>query len=130
MGNLESLNQDGRGHKPDATASNSEERIQANCVKWLWNNYPETRGLFILNSNNPLNAIDGMRRKAMGAIPGVADTMFLHNGKVYFLEFKTPKGRQSKVQIEWESLVSQHGFIYVVIRSEEQFRDLIKTWML
>jgi len=28
-----------------------ESQIQAECVKWLWNNYPETRGLFFAVQN-------------------------------------------------------------------------------
>jgi len=99
-----------------------EERLQANCVFWLWNTYPETRGLFVLVNNNPLNAIDGARKKALGLISGVSDTVFFWKGRTYFIEFKNEKGKQSPAQVEFQQKVEHQGFKYNVIRTEEEFR--------
>lgn len=96
--------------------SKSEARIQAECVKWIWNEYPETRGLLYHNYNNPPNSRKGAQLKALGLVPGVADLTFLWNGKAYFFELKDEKGKQSEVQRIWEQKITEQGFYYFVVR--------------
>jgi len=108
----------------------SESALQSKCVKWLWNSHPETRGLFFEINNNPLNAVDGANRRAMGMVKGVADTCFLWEGKAHFIEFKDEKGRQSKDQIHWETVVSFAGFHYFIVRCEGDFRTIIEMIMI
>lgn len=103
----------------------SESKIQSSCVRWLWNNKPETRGLFFEINNNPLNAVDGANRNAMGMVKGVADTCFLWAGKPWFIEFKDEEGRQTKDQKTWEAKVSQVGINYFIIRDLCSFQELI-----
>lgn len=49
-----------------------EAKIQASCVEFLWNNYPETRGLYIHipNEGNRNSKLDGAMRKALGLVAG------------------------------------------------------------
>ena len=38
------------------------------------------------------------------------------------IELKNAKGKQSKDQILWQELLESQGFMYVVIRSLEEFK--------
>lgn len=107
----------------------SESKIQSECVKWAWNKHPETRGLICEVNNNPLNAVDGSKRKAMGMVKGHSDLNFYWKGKVYFIEMKDAKGRQSKEQKAWEATVAQQGFNYFIIRDLCSFQELIHNIM-
>ena len=108
----------------------TEAQIQSECVLWLWNNHPETRGLFFSVTNNSEHIARAMQRKSLGLIPGVSDTLFMWKGRTYCLEFKTPSGSQSPAQKEWEAKVTTHGFDYQIIRSFEQFKNIIETILL
>lgn len=103
----------------------TEGKIQADCYKWFHNTYPEYRGLLYHNFNNPRNRVQGARMVAMGLIKGVADLSFLWNKTIYFIEIKTPEGKQKAHQIKWEELVTSYGFNYYIIRDKEEFKKLI-----
>lgn len=103
----------------------SESQLQSTCVIWLWNERPETRGLFFAITNNSENVGRAMQRKSLGLVSGVADTCFLWSGKAHFIEFKTADGIQSIRQKEWQRTVETHGIDYYVVRSFLQFKDLI-----
>jgi len=103
----------------------SEQAIQSECVVWLWNNHPETRGLFCYNLGNSKNAIDGAKNKGMGLISGRSDTVLYWGAVAYMIEFKTDDGRQGKSQIDWQLLIEKQGFKYFVVRSLAEFQKLI-----
>ena len=114
----------------------SEGKIQADSHSWFWNTFPQYRKCFfsIPNENNrsDSSAISGAIRKAMGVTKGVADTMLAiqrggHGGM--FVEFKTETGKQSDAQKEWQVIVENQGYLYRVIRSLEEFKELI-NWYL
>ena len=109
-----------------------EGRVQAECVKIAWNEYPETRGLYYAipneNSRGDSNAITGAIRKSYGIVAGVADTYLAMARGGYFglyIEFKSEVGRQRKEQVEFQQRVEQQGYKYVVVRSVEEWR---KEW--
>lgn len=104
----------------------TEAQIQAACVTWLWNTYPQTRGLFFAVNNNSEHVARAMNRKAVGLVAGVSDTIFLWKGTAYLIEFKTPTGKQSPKQKEWEAKVNEAGFDYRIVRSLEGFKQLIE----
>ena len=104
-----------------------EERLQYECVIWFNNEYPYLRGLLYANNNNSHNAIKGALNRSMGVISGVADMTFLYKKTTTFLEFKTKIGKQSKKQIDWEKVVTFHNFDYHIIRSFDQFTNIIKN---
>lgn len=115
--------------------SQPEGRIQAACVKWLRNTYPETRGLYFHIPNeinfSGDNAIQGAQLKALGLVKGVADTILLMARSGYHalcVEFKTDKGRQSAEQQEWQRTVEREGYRYVVCRSLEDFKNIINGY--
>ena len=104
----------------------SEAQIQAACVTWLWNTYPQTRGLFFAVNNNSEHVARAMNRKAVGLVAGVSDTIFLWNGDAHLIEFKTPTGRQGPKQKEWQAKAEAQGFRYYIVRSLEDFKQLIE----
>lgn len=108
----------------------SEARIQYECVTWIRNHHPETYGLFFEINNNPNSQQQGGIRTSMGMFAGVSDTVFLWNGKTYWLEFKNATGRQQKVQKTWQKIVEGQGFEYHLIRSLEQFQKIISEIVL
>jgi hypothetical protein len=63
--------------------------------------------------------------KGMGLIAGVSDMVYLRpDGKPIFVELKTAEGRQSAAQIEWARKITEARYLYVVVRSLEEFKAL------
>ena len=105
----------------------SEFKLQAECFKWHWNNFPDQRGrLFTVNNNAP-NAYAGSVMKAMGVVAGVSDMIWLSPTGAVMLEFKAEKGKQSLSQKWWEGVVQDAGYRYEVIRSVEDFQKVISA---
>lgn len=93
---------------------------------WLWNTHPETRGRLFLIDNNPLNKIDGARRKAMGMVAGVSDLIYLRDGlPPLCIEMKDESGRQSEAQANWQKVAESVGCTYVIVRSLDEFKEAI-----
>ncbi len=105
----------------------SENKIQSQIFLWHWNSFPSERGLIFEVSNNPVNAIDGARRKAIGMVAGVSDLIYLHPSGCIGLEIKTPSGRQGKKQAWWQSVVEANGYRYFILRSLDDFKELHKS---
>lgn len=130
-----------------------ESKIQSECFRWYNNNYclkfHEPRGLMFSIPNEIVNVLSGILKsagiprgkintivmkiitnfKAMGLTSGVSDTIvILPNSKIIFVEFKTETGRQNKTQKEFESRVKSHQYDYHVVRSLEQFINLIQHY--
>lgn len=104
-----------------------EFKIQAECAQWLWNEKPQTRRCFILVDNNATNAVSALQKRAMGMVKGAADTFFYWEKKLYFMEFKTPTGKQSDAQILFENTAHTHAHEYIIIRSVNQFKEVINS---
>ena len=105
----------------------TEARLQSECFLWHWNTRPNERGLLFMVHNNPRNATDGARLKAMGMVAGVSDMIYLRDGlPPLCIELKLPDGIQSKAQKQWQQVAESTGAKYVVIRSLDEFKDLIE----
>lgn len=50
--------------------------------------------------------------------------VYYYKGSAVMIELKNAKGKQSKDQILWQELLESQGFMYVVIRSLEEFKQL------
>ena len=60
-------------------------------------------------------------------LPGESDlTLFMRGGRTYFIEIKTPTGRQSARQKHFQSIVEEMGFRYIIMRSLEDAKRFIK----
>ena len=102
-----------------------EYNLQAACVKLFMTILPNQQGLLFLNLNNPRSRSNGYFLKGIGLTAGVADMTYLSPKGAVFIEFKTPKGKQSLSQKWWQGVVEAVGYKYVVIRSVEEFHKLI-----
>ena len=105
--------------------SKSEQQIQQFCVAWFNARYPKLRGLLCYNLNNSKNKISGAINQGLGLVKGRADLVFYYCSHAYMIELKTERGRQTPEQKAWQELVTAYGFEYHVIRSEEEFMQLI-----
>ena len=61
----------------------------------------------------------------MGWVKGCSDLEYNYDGKTYFIELKTPKGKQSKEQKDFQSTLEKQGFEYHLIRDLDSFINLI-----
>jgi hypothetical protein len=106
----------------------SEDRIQQECYLWFHNTYPKLRGLlFAVPNGGSRSIIEAKKFKLTGVVPGVSDMLFMYAGKTYCLELKTEKGYQSKKQKIWQDTVTKQGFIYLIVRDLNVFKDIIET---
>ena len=98
---------------------------------WFNNNY-------CLKSHNPQCSIfsvpnegksaqEQMYKRSLGMKSGVADLIVLMPKKCIFIECKDEKGKQRPTQKEFEQVVTSLGFEYHVVRSLEDFKEIIKT---
>lgn len=113
-----------------------EGKIQAACYQYFWNTFPQYRGLYFAvpneNSRTDSNPITGAIRRSMGVYHGVADTLLLvPSGPFHGLcvEYKDEHGKQSVHQIAWQKLVEAQGYRYVICRSLDQFKQIIRGYL-
>jgi hypothetical protein len=67
------------------------------------------------------------RLVSIGLYPGAADLFIYHKWVFVFVEVKDAKGKQSPNQIEFEQHCHQSGIEYGLVRSLEEFQQLIKN---
>jgi hypothetical protein len=103
----------------------SEARIQQEIVMFFNNEYPLLRGCLCYNNNNSVGGYRGKINKFLGVVKGRSDMVLYHNGISIMIELKTEKGRQSPGQKTWQDLMVSQGFEYYIIRSLEEFKELI-----
>ena len=112
---------------------NIESRLQIACVKWFRLQYPRQANL--LNSvpnGGARNVVTGAIIKAEGAVRGVADLeLNIAKGGWHGLkiEMKTPKGRQSPFQKQWQKDIEAQGYKYIIVRSIEEFIQEIYLYL-
>ena len=115
-----------------------EQELQIQCVRWFRYEYPWLSRLLThpINEGHKNTAKVGGIHKAEGTVKGVADLLlFLPSGEpdalLYGLgiEMKDENGRQSQEQKDFERMYIAAGYAYVVCRSFEQFKALIKGWV-
>lgn len=84
-----------------------ESNLQMACVRWFRLQYPEMAGLlFAVPNGSKRGRVTAAILKAEGALAGVSDLLFLMPaGTCPYLciEMKTPKGRQSPAQKEFQT---------------------------
>jgi hypothetical protein len=58
--------------------------------------------------------------------PGGSDLIGLYRGRALFVEIKTPTGRQSPEQRQFQQCVERHGGIYRILRSVDEARTFLE----
>jgi Holliday junction resolvase len=86
-----------------------------NIVKRQVRRYLEIRGWF----NFPLTA-------GLGCYPGVCDRIAVKNGRVLFIEVKSPAGNQSLLQKRFQACIEASGGIYILARSVEDLARIVE----
>ena len=111
-----------------------EHRIQCAIVKWFYYAYPAYRGgcLFAVPNGGHRNIQTARNLKAEGVTSGVSDLLLLVPKREYHglcVEVKTPVGRQSDNQKNWQRIIEAQGYRYEIVRSLDQFAELV-GWYL
>jgi hypothetical protein len=107
----------------------NENLIQQEIFIWFNNNYclksDKNRCMIFSVPNDSINAIETKRKINTGLLKGASDLIVILPNKVLFVEIKTEKGVQSGNQKDFQNRIEVLGFEYYVIRSLEQFKNLI-----
>lgn len=110
-----------------------EDDLQETIVRWFDIAYPSLKKCLVCVPNGgKRNAIEAARLKRMGVRAGFPDLIFIKPNKTYpymGIELKTPKGRQSDFQKQYETYFSQLGAKYVVVRSVDEFIEVIQEYL-
>jgi hypothetical protein len=125
-----------------------ESKLQIACVRWFDLTYPKLKmNLFSIPNEGSRTPANGARMKAQGRRAGCADiflavdktdflechnAIFKHDVIRYnglFIEFKADKGKQNENQLAFQKAVESQGYAYVVIRSFDEFKELIEDYL-
>lgn len=123
----------------------AESEIQQGCVTWFRLQHPKlAKLLFAVPNGGGRNALEASIMKGEGVTAGVADMLLLVPRRGYHglcIEMKRQwygmgkkglilkKTYQEPEQKEWQSLVEAQGYRYEVIRSLEEFIELINSYL-
>ncbi len=106
---------------------NEEHHLQVSLIKWFDAQYPKLRlNLFAVPNGSNIGQRAGAYMRAEGLRSGVSDLIFCYNGVATFIEVKTPKGRQNENQKKFEKAIKKAGFEYFIVRSVDEFIEIIK----
>ena len=109
------------------TASLSEHQIQAQIIAYFNQHYPNHRKCLFHVNNKAKDSLEGARMKTLGVVSGVSDLVLLAPSAVYFIELKDQTGRQSDHQKAFQQQAESLHHHYLIIRSLEEFKDLVST---
>lgn len=110
-----------------------EHKLQSACVRWYRLQYPKMKhNLFSVPNGGKRDAATAAKLKDEGALAGVADLILLKLNRFYgalLIEMKTPEGRQSQSQKDWQQKITNDGYKYVVVRSFEDFQREVRQYL-
>lgn len=99
----------------------TEQLIQKSCLDYL-----KLKGIYCYKINN-----GGVHKPSGGFIPaqtrGLPDVVMHRNGKVEYIEMKTPTGRMSEYQIAFGKRCLDEGIPYWVIHSLDELREVVES---
>ena len=105
----------------------TEDQLQQQIIIWFKNEYQmHGKGLiFSVPNGGTRNMLEAKKLKQTGAMAGVSDLIVLLNEKCLFVELKIGYNSQQDNQIEFERLVNNLGYEYHIIKSLEQFKNIL-----
>lgn len=110
-----------------------EHRLQCACVRWFRLQYPAWRELlFAIPNGGVRDKVTASRLKAEGVLPGVSDLLLLYPAGKYHalcIEMKTPSGKQSPGQKQWQQEAERAGYKYALCRSLDDFIGTIEKYL-
>ena len=105
----------------------TENKLQQEIIMYYRNNYclkhHEPRHAIFSVPNDSKDAKEQMRKIATGLMSGVSDLIILRPNETIFCEVKTDFGKQSEKQKDFQSLVENLGFKYILVRSLDDFKN-------
>lgn len=111
----------------------NESKMQIACKRWFDYQYQHFKHLlFAVPNGGQRGKYEAHIMKQEGVTAGVADMILLISRRGYgslCIEFKTPTGRQSESQKEWQRIAEICGNKYVIIRSFEQFVKTVTEYL-
>lgn len=114
-------------------STNEEHKLQCSEVSYMRATHPELERVFFAVPNGQKRTD---RQTAWlheeGMVNGVSDIILLLPNKFYpylCIENKTPKGKQSPEQKLFQSAVESQGGKYVIVRSLDDFKELIEQYL-
>lgn len=63
----------------------------------------------------------------IGQHKGLADLTCMRDGVVNFVECKTPEGKQSPEQVQFQKDCESHGITYILARSVHDVKDMLNS---
>lgn len=110
-----------------------EHKLQVSMINWFRLQYPSMRhNLFAIPNGGRRDAATGRRLKDEGVLAGVSDLILLKSNRYYgalLIETKTKKGTQRESQKEWESKITADGYKYVIVRSLDEFIEVVTDYL-
>ena len=110
-----------------------EARLQESCFQWFRLQYPSYFYLFFsIPNGGSRNIREAVNLKKTGVVAGVSDTFlaFPRNGyHGLFIEFKSGKNKLTVNQVQFSNTVISAGYQFEVIRSFDEFKDLIEKYI-
>lgn len=104
----------------------SESKIQQQIIQFYRNTYclkhHTPRCVIFSVPNESKSKQETLQKMAIGMMPGVSDVVIVREREVIFVEVKTPTGRQSPSQKEFQNAVESLGFRYLLVRGLEDFK--------
>lgn len=107
-----------------------EHDLQCKCVAWYRETYPEHwQMLFAVPNGGLRSPTQAQRLKREGQTAGAPDLVLLSPRGALLLELKTPTGRQSEEQVEFQRSATAIGYNYKIIRDFDTFRYEVGQYM-
>ena len=116
-----------------------EAILQKNCVRWFRFQFPKLKMLLVSSVNGAMlqgtpeqRAKSWKRLESEGAVPGVSDLfLFVARGGYHGLciEMKVEGNTQSPKQKEFEALVTEQNYKYVVCKTFDEFEKTILDYV-
>ena len=109
----------------------TEDILQAKLYKWYHNTYCNKLSnpqhcIFSVPNGGLRSKSEAAKFKATGLLSGVSDLIVIQPNRIIFVELKLPTGKQQKSQIDFQNKVNNLGFEYYVVRSLEEFKEIIR----
>lgn len=119
--------------KPRRHPAEEEHHLQAACVRWFRLQHPDlANALFAVPNGGRRDKVTAAKLRDEGVLPGVADLILLQRTEHYgalLIEMKTPTGRQSQEQREWQKWIEPEGYRYVICRSLDEFIASVENYL-
>lgn len=126
-----------------ADTKQSEDRLQAECVKWFRYQYPHLV-LYAIPNGGSRNAIEAAKLKRTGTLAGVADLFLMRNATIMsrtdkvwavtsshglYIEMKIKGNKQTDKQKEFQEMAELYRYTYRVCYSFDEFQEIIKWYL-